>query len=77
MSRSLWRCCNRECSTPHGAVLGQVTVEGGLALDPAVRSFAVYLDTRRAVVACPDCGMVREFRGTVVLAGHTPPRAQV
>lgn len=66
MSRSLWRCRNPACSTRGGAVLGRVTGEDGLMLDPAVRSFAVYLDTRRAIVTCPVCGMGREFRGNVI-----------
>lgn len=66
MSRSWWRCRNSDCPTPGGAVLGRVTAEGGLVLDPAVRSFAAYLDTRRIEVVCPACGMTREFRGTVL-----------
>jgi hypothetical protein len=67
MSRSLWRCRNPGCPVPHGAVLGRVTVDGGLVLDPAVRSFAVYLDTGRVEVVCPACETKREFRGTSVL----------
>lgn len=63
MSHSLWRCRNRDCPVPHGAVLGRVTADGGLVLDPAVRSFAAYFDTRRIEVVCPQCGMTREFRG--------------
>jgi hypothetical protein len=47
-------------------MLGRVTVEGGLVLDPGVRSFAVYLDTRRIEVVCPACGTTRTFRGTSV-----------
>lgn len=66
MSRSLWRCRNPGCPVPHGAVLGRVTAEGGLVLDPAVRAFAVYLDTRRAAVVCPACKTRRDFRGTNV-----------
>jgi len=50
-------------------VLGRVTAEGGLVLGPGVGRFAVYLDTRRAMVWCPACGAAREFRGTSVLAG--------
>jgi hypothetical protein len=63
MSRSWWRCRNSDCPTPHGAVLGRVTADGGLILDPAVRTFAAYLDTRRVEITCPECGAKREFRG--------------
>ena len=63
MSRHDWRCRNPGCSEPHGAVLGRVTAEGGLVLDPAVGRFAAYLDTRRVAVWCPVCAMAREFRG--------------
>lgn len=63
MSRSLWRCRNPDCPTRGGAVLGRVTSDGGLVLDPGVRAFAVYLDTRRIEVLCPACGTRREFRG--------------
>jgi hypothetical protein len=63
MSRSLWRCRNAACPVRGGAVLGRVTSDAGLMLDPAVQAFAVYLDTRRAVVVCPACGTRREFRG--------------
>ncbi len=68
MSRSLWRCRNPSCPVPHGAVLGRLTSEGGLVLDPAVVAFQCYLDTRRAVVACPACRTAREFRGISILA---------
>ena len=68
MSRRDWRCRNPECATPHGAVLGRVTADGGLVLDPEVGRFAVYLDTRRAAVWCPACGAAREFRGTAIMA---------
>jgi hypothetical protein len=68
MSRSLWRCRNPECSAPHGALLGRVTSDGGLVLDPAVITFAAYLDTRRVVVACPVCGSEREFRGSAIFS---------
>jgi hypothetical protein len=64
MSRFLWRCRYPACPVRGGAVLGRVTNDDGLVLDPAVQSFVVYLDTRRAMVACPACGMRREFRGT-------------
>ena len=70
MSRSLWRCRNPGCSTPHGAVLGRLTVDGGLVLDPEVRRFAVYLDTRRAAVWCPACGAALEFRGNFVVGAR-------
>lgn len=66
MSRSLWRCRNPACPTQGGTVLGRVTTDDGLVLDPAVRAFAVYLDTRKAVVTCPACGRKREFWGTAV-----------
>lgn len=64
MSRSRWRCRNPDCPSPHGAVLGRVTADGGLVLDPAVRAFAAYFDTGRAVITCPTCGAPREFRGS-------------
>lgn len=63
MSRALWRCRNPDCPTRGGAVLGRVMADGGLVLDPAVMSFAVYLDTRRVEIICPRCGRRREFRG--------------
>lgn len=63
VSRSWWRCRNADCPVAHGAVLGQVTAEGGLVLDPAVRSFAAYVDTGRIEVECPACSQRREFRG--------------
>jgi hypothetical protein len=66
MSRSLWRCRNRDCSVPHGAVLGRVTADEGLVLDMAVCTLRVFLDTRRAMIECPACGAVREFRGPAV-----------
>jgi hypothetical protein len=73
MSRALWRCKNRECSVPYGALLGRVTADGGLVLDPAVVGFRVYLDTRRVVVLCPQCGQPREFRGSVVVSAKPSP----
>ena len=73
MSRSLWRCRNPACRIPHGAVLGRLTAEGGLVLDPAVADFRAYLDTRRAVVACPCCGAERTFRGVALYSGSTGP----
>jgi hypothetical protein len=68
MSRSLWRCRHPQCPVRGGAVLGRVTADGGLVLDPSVQVFAVYLDTRKAVIACPACGTWREFRGSSVQA---------
>jgi hypothetical protein len=53
---------------PYGAVLGKITSNGGLVLEPAVRVFRCFLDTRRVVVACPWCGAEREFRGKAVRA---------
>jgi ribosomal protein L37AE/L43A len=67
VSRSLWRCRNPECSTPHRAVLGRVTADGGLVLDPAVRRVSAYFDTKKAVVVCPVCGTGRAFRGTLAV----------
>jgi hypothetical protein len=68
MSRSVWRCPNPGCPVPHGAVLGHVTAEGGLVLDPAVQAFVVFLDTRRANITCPRCGAQREFHGSAVFS---------
>lgn len=70
MSRSLWRCRNPQCPVPHGAVLGRVTATGGLALVPTVRIVHCYFDTRKAMVTCPVCGTVREFRGSGVVLNH-------
>jgi hypothetical protein len=53
---------------PHGAVLGRVTQEGGLVLDPTVTVFRVYLDTRRAAIGCPRCGHRRVFRGVALIS---------
>ena len=64
MSRSLWRCRNPLCPVQHGAVLGRVTAVGGLALVPGVRTVHCFFDTRKALVTCPACGAVREFRGS-------------
>jgi hypothetical protein len=68
MSRSLWRCRNPGCGEPHGAVLGRITADGGLVLSPGVVAFAVYLDAKRADIACPRCGRVRPFRGEAVFS---------
>jgi hypothetical protein len=48
--------------------LGRVTVDGGLELDAAVVHFRAYLDTRRVVVHCPECGQAREFRGVALFS---------
>jgi hypothetical protein len=66
MSRSLWRCRNSTCPIRGGAILGRVTADDGLVLDPAVEVFAVYLDSQKATVTCPACGTRREFRGSTV-----------
>lgn len=71
MSRSLWRCRNQACPVPHGAVLGRVTADGGLVMDPMVAVFHCYLDAARAVVVCPACGHGRTFRGSGI---HSPRR---
>lgn len=65
MGRRFFRCRNRACAS-QGAVLGRLTAEDGLVLDLAVTSFRVFLDARRAEVACPACGTVRHFRGPVI-----------
>jgi hypothetical protein len=70
MSRVWWRCRNPQCTTPHGAILGRVTTDGGLVLAHGVVTFAAYLDTRRVVVTCPVCGAVKEFRGTAMVSGR-------
>jgi len=67
MSRSFFRCRYPGCPVPHGAPLGRLNADGGLVLDPAVARFRCYLDTRRATVTCPACGVEREFRGAAVL----------
>lgn len=66
MSRSVWRCRNRDCPHPHGALLGRLTADEGLVLDERVLNVRAYLDTRRAVVTCPACGTDREFRGSAL-----------
>jgi hypothetical protein len=70
MSRSLWRCRNRGCADPQGAVLGRLTSDGGLVLDGTVTTYRCYLDTRRAAVCCPTCGTTREFRGRAVFSPY-------
>ena len=77
MSRSLWRCRNRECPEPHGAVLGRVTREGGLVLQFEVAKFVAYLDTKRVSVTCHVCGVPREFRGRALYSSvPDSPNAQ-
>ncbi|MDP9471642.1 MAG: hypothetical protein M3Q71_13415 [Chloroflexota bacterium] len=71
MSRRFFRCRNSDCPAPHGAVLGRLTGEGGLVLDPAVDGFRCFLDTRRAVISCPWCGLEREFRGAAIFSGRS------
>ena len=72
MSRSVWRCRNPDCPAPHGAVLGHLTTNGCLVLDRGVMRFRAYLDTRRAVVLCPACGTLREFRGGAICTPRFP-----
>jgi hypothetical protein len=73
MSRSLWRCQNRACPVAHGTVLGRLTADGGLDLHPAVESYTIYMDTRRAVITCPICGQARGFRGAAVFSAKVQP----
>ncbi len=68
MSRRLWRCRNAGCSAAHGAILGRVVGENEIVLDPAVTTFRVFLDSRKALVVCPCCGAGRYFRGRAVLS---------
>ena len=67
MSRRDWRCRAEGC----GTTLGRVTMEGGLAVDPAVRRVSAYFDTRKSVIVCPVCGTSREFRGRAIICGGT------
>ncbi len=66
MSRRFFRCRNPSCPTPHGAVLGQLTSEGGLILVTEVAFLRCFLDTRRTMIGCPACRQEREFRGVFV-----------
>lgn len=66
MSRRLWRCQSPGCPVAHGKVLGRLTEEGGLVLDPAVVAFRAFFDTKKVVVVCPACGSSRDFRGRSV-----------
>lgn len=72
MSRSLWRCRNRDCPVPHGVVLGRLTANSGLVLDGAVTTLAVYFDTRTASITCPQCGTIRRFSGTCIFLNGPP-----
>ncbi len=67
MSRRLWRCRNPACPEPHGAVLGQLTLDGGLVLRPTVSACRCFLDSHRAIIICAACGVEREFRGVAVI----------
>ena len=70
MSRREWRCRNPACPVRGGAVLGRLTADGGLVLDPAVRVFRVYRDTGKALVGCPVCGASPHFRGAAIMSGQ-------
>jgi hypothetical protein len=74
MSRSTWRCRNAECAVRHGAALGTMTDLGGLELARDVVAFAIHLDTGRASVRCPACGIPRDFRGTAVYSSRFRPQ---
>lgn len=67
MSRTMWRCHAPGCTAATGSSLGRITQDDGLILDPRVRGFSAYLDTRRVFVVCPDCGTKREFRGRSIM----------
>ena len=69
MSPRVWRCRDAACPVPHGVILGRVTIDGGLVLAPAVRSFAAYFDTGRVEVICPACGKKRDFHGRALRRG--------
>ena len=76
MSRLLWRCRNRDCPVPHGAVLGRLTDDGGLVLHPAVETYNIYMDTRRAMIICPRCGQVRDFRGGALFSSPSKTKTR-
>ncbi len=66
MGRRLLHCRNPECSVLGGAVLGRITASDGLVLSTEVADLRCYLDARRAVIGCPACGSLREFRGASI-----------
>lgn len=68
MSRRHWQCRNPSCSGEHGTILGRLVDDDGIVLDASVTDFGVYLDTQKAVVKCPICGTIREFRGRAVFS---------
>ncbi len=70
MSQRYLRCRNLACPTTGGTVLGRLTADGGLVVNPSVGGVRCYLDTRRVVVTCPTCGGEREFRGASVFVSH-------
>ncbi len=70
MSRREWRCRDPDCRDLQGAILGRLTADGGLMLDVSVSTFRCFLDTRRAIIACPSCGTERIFRGSAVFAAR-------
>jgi hypothetical protein len=74
LSQSLWRCRNRTCGVPHGAVLGRVTADGGLVLQFEAATFVAHLNTKRVYAR----GGVREFRGNVLYSpARTSPNTQI
>ena len=75
MSRRVFRCRNGSCAVLHGAVLGRLTLDGGLALDPSVRAFRCYFDTQQAIITCPKCGQSRVFGGRALRSqrSESPP----
>ncbi len=70
MSQRYLRCRNPACPNKGGTVLGRLTADGGLVVNPSVVCVRCYLDTHRVVVTCPKCGDEREFRGTSVFVSH-------
>lgn len=70
MGRTAWRCRNRGCPVPHGAVLGTLTRGGDLELATGAAEFAIQLVLGRATVRCPACGRCRDFRGGSVYSAR-------
>lgn len=66
MSRRLWRCRNRDCPVPHGAVLGRLTVEGILIVDESIQAARCYLERGQALIKCPACGHLKTYFGLAV-----------